>query len=149
MRRWIWIGLGGCGDPSDEDCLSRFSVENGYGFASDGGETAVAPPTDTAAPADAPTGLDQAIAECTAEGADDCEVVVTREAAECIAAEGGLAPGVADWRTSLVFHHTHNAIVWNVMSTASQTGATASGSSVTIHAESGEVLAESQWSAMP
>ena len=48
-----------------------------------------------------------------------------------------------------MYHHTHDAIVWNVSSTAEQTGATAAGETVTIHAGTGEILARSEWQAMP
>src|SRR5689334_7371717 len=61
------------------DCLTEFSVENGYGFESDD-TTAAPPPGDEAA-----SGVDPVKVECESAGASDCEVDVTRAAAECLA----------------------------------------------------------------
>lgn len=118
-------------------CLETYSVANGYGFEAENW-------TGT----DAPT-LEAAEDACAAAGAADCEVVVTHDAAVCIAELEGLAAGLEPWLAFLVYHHDHEVIVWNVQNLEVQETGYSAGTLLALHAGTGDVLDVYGWSASP
>ncbi len=143
MARWMvvfaWVG---CAAKESQTCLEAFPESEGYGFTGDGGGTAVGP-SGTGTP---PT-LDDFRAACESDGATECETVVTREAALCIADDDGLP---TEGRTAnLVYNSAYRAIIWGVQAVDHETGATSGGPGLSIHAETGEILERWSWERMP
>ena len=131
------IGLAGCGDDDGDpataaECIAEYSVAGGYDHASDNGG------------ADVPELV-------AAEAADDDHAfdiadLITREAAICVAELQGLAPGLEEWRASLVYHYTHQRPIWNVENVLEYVSdSDQSGDGLAIDALTGEVLEQYSW----
>ena len=98
-------------------------------------------------------GTCQASTECTrGPEARECDVsrVIGPTAASCIARVSGLASGLSGFELNIVYNFRERRIIWNVRNTLSDRGTDGkSGQSLSIDAVTGEVLAESGWSATP
>ena len=135
-----------------ESCKAEFSAAKGYDWHDDlGGQFA---PADGGSLPPPPSALDQAVADCTAAGQPssscDAALVMTRDAAICVAKHHGLATGIAPLRAGLVFHATQLKIVWNAHNTTSDDGqGTASGDTGRVDAITGELLQKGSWGSTP
>ncbi len=165
MRFWllvIAISCAGCGSGEGgadvtstgaavESCKNQFSPSAGYGWEDDL-VVNTAPPGGGAPPAIPPK--DRAASECVAAGqpASSCDanLLMTRDAALCVAKSLGLSSGIAAWKAGITHHFGLQRIVWNVASTIQDDGqGSQSGNMVAIDAISGTKFGESTWSSTP
>lgn len=149
----ILLTLLACGDDdAGHSCLEDYSVDAGYDFVSDmwhiscpvsaedtGGSGDCPPPT-----------IDDLEAQCDEAGSPCADtIVVTRDAAECIAQADGMEEGLEGRYADLIFNHAFNLPIWAVSNVLTSEGAEASGDGLSIDAATGEILERSQWQRMP
>lgn len=161
MRPWLmlltisWAGCGSgeagtgktAGGATVESCKSQFSPSAGYGWEDDLA-TPTSPPDGGAPPAVPPQ--ERAASECVAAGQPatvcDANLLMTREAAFCVAESLGLSPGIAAWKAGITYHFKYERIIWNVQSTLQDDGqGSQMGIFVAIDAIDGTRLGEGQW----
>lgn len=165
MRLWLLLlAIAGVGCGSGDDgagktssgatvasCKSQFAPSAGYGWEDD--LTVNSAPADGGAPpAIAPQ--DRAASECVAAGqpasACDASLLMTREAALCVAKSLGLSSGIAPWKAGITYNFKYQRIIWNVQNTLEDDGlGSQAGEFVAIHAIDGTKLGEGQWGSTP
>lgn len=152
---YIFTMIAGCTGPTPPEtdaCVTDNPASTDEDFASDMWHNScpVAPDDTSPAPCEPPTVADIE-AQCEAEGAPCADtIVVGHDAALCIAAREGLAEGLDGLHADLLFNSRFGAPIWavsNVLEDAGYEGS--SGESVSISAETGELLERSSWDASP
>jgi hypothetical protein len=105
-----------------------------------GGEPIIAPP---------PTAAEIA-QHCRDGGGSGCDehAFISRDAAECLAREAGLADGVQPWRTTLGYYENHQRVGWGIMTVREHTSDGFWGESLVLDATTGEELALTSYSAI-
>lgn len=90
--------------------------------------------------------------ECAANGGTGCEAsrFVSKEAALCLAESNEFEAGLRPWSVALVYHHSHDRVVWNVTNVTNDDGAEGySGGVLTLDATDGAVLGRSAYTVTP
>jgi hypothetical protein len=136
---------------SAESCKAEYAPEKGYAWEDDL-TTTTAPPD--AAPPSVMAAPERAESECLGAGNPastcDAELLMTREAALCIAESLGLSEGIGPWKAGLTYHFGDERIVWNVHSTLVDDGVgSQSGDFVTVDAIDGTSLGKGSWGSQP
>jgi hypothetical protein len=154
--------------PEIEQCISTHPASEPFDVgdvtvasaASAGAAPASPAPADAApaspaqmsdAVAPAPPTVDTFVAECRADGGNDCdESFISREAARCIAESLAFEPGLDAWNIAMTYHHSYHRVVWGVENLLEDLGDDGySGKSLTLDAARGALLGRTTWRATP
>lgn len=134
-----------------QSCVSQFSPSAGYGWDDDLNGIIALP--DGGAPAPVPP-QERAASDCLSAGQPtttcDASLLMTREAALCVAKLLGLPPGIAAWKAGITYNFKYERIIWNVQSILQDDGqGTQQGAFVAIDAIDGKKLGEGDWGSTP
>lgn len=104
-----------------------------------GGEPIIPPPLTAATIAE----------QCRASGGSGCDerAFISRAAADCIARETDLAPGLVPWTTSLAYYDNHQRVCWSIMTVRENTRDGYWGDFLVLDATTGEELSRNSYSA--
>jgi hypothetical protein len=136
--------------PEVETCVAAHPVRGAQDYASDSPLCEVDESTEeeTEGTCAGPTPREVA-EECASAGHPcDASAFVSRDAAACVARSLGFAEGLSPWRLMLRYEPRAAVPVWYVDNTTEQLGACdQKGDELALHAETGELVGEFQWSA--
>ncbi|MCB9476660.1 MAG: hypothetical protein H6684_08945 [Deltaproteobacteria bacterium] len=126
---------------SIEECLERFSVENGYDFEPISGSALGVDLTyDYQAPENAAVACEED------EGANcDPETFMTADAALCVADYHGLKKGECGWTATMRYRNSLDAVAWMVSNVTIFERGDRGGRELVIQATTGELLEENTW----
>ncbi|MFV8753946.1 PepSY domain-containing protein [Nannocystaceae bacterium ST9] len=136
------------GEPMGvEGCIAANEPEDTHGFESDNQDECPQPFDGGDEPC--PPITPESIAEQCADEGHPCDpdAILSRDAALCIAEFHELAPGLLEWRASLVYNYEHNRPIWAVENTLAADDCVQSGVELEIDAQTGELLGTYEWTA--
>lgn len=145
-----------------QSCITANLIEDGHTTDNTGPAYCASPApvpdadgnaTATAEPEACPNNVAaSAFAQCEAEGQGcDPSLLISRDAAFCIASELKLAPGLRAWDAHLVYNSRYKRVLWVVQNlTLDNPGnCEKAGAAVSVDAETGEQVGEGQgWSSI-
>jgi hypothetical protein len=105
-----------------------------------GGEPILVPP---------PTAAEVA-QHCRDGGGSGCDerAFISRDAADCIARELGLAAGIQPWSTTIGYYENHQRVGWGIMTVREHTSDGFWGDALVLDATTGEELARTSYRAI-
>jgi hypothetical protein len=104
-----------------------------------GGEPIIPPPL-------TPADIAQSCREGGGSGCDE-QAFISRDAADCIARDAGLATGIQPWNTSLNYFQNHQRVGWGIMTVRESTSDGYWGESLVLDATTGAELARTTYRA--
>lgn len=147
----IVVLLAACGNPDSgaPTCLDQYAAADGYSF--EGEVQGCGDWVEETDPGCTPPTVDDIEAECAADGHSCADgIVVTHDAALCIAREDGLAEGLVGIRAQLIYDVSLSAPKWSAWNVLEDDGEySMSGESVAVDARDGSVVGHADWSATP
>lgn len=153
MQRYTLIALllAACGgdDTSAASCVDEFAAEDGYSF--EGEVQGCGDWVEETDPGCTPSTVADIEAECSADGHPCADtIVVTHDAALCVARADGLDEGLVGLRAQLIYDVSLAAPKWSVWNVLEDDGEfSMSGESVAVDARDGSVVGHAGWASMP
>ncbi len=144
----------GCDPPIPPPCVAQFEPRCVAGQCTDAAPSTADQciqdnPADSATSDSLGSLLSVNGQDCAEVGVDDDTIIISANAAACIAQAEGLADGIEPWTISLVCNSRVETIVWAVHNTETRSDSRAGGTVMNIDAVDGTLIETLGWDATP